>query len=161
MRTNQINPMTKECLVADFSLPTDADLLGLSAVGGTKANAGCNDVTDDLNATTTAKRGWLSASATEATPNTYKPEIPKVEVIAGHVQLRFQKVPTDGVNPYSRRKGQSTQKSIACDTNSPYDHYTAPAVPGTLEDHEYQAYGGLSDQEIGQPSDIMGVTFGR
>ena len=34
------------------------------------------------------------------------------------------------------------------------------AVPGTPEVREYQAYGVLSDAQIGQPSDIVTVTFG-
>lgn len=93
-------------------------------------------------------------------PNTYKAEITKVEVIAGHVQIKFRKGPTQGVNIYSRLKGQSVWKFVARDTNSPYDDYTALAVAGTAEVREYQAYGVLNDQQIGQPSDIVSVTFG-
>lgn len=92
-------------------------------------------------------------------PNTYKAEITKVEVIAGHVQIKFKKGQSDGVNLYSRLKGQSVWKFVSRDTNSPYDDYTALAVPGTPEVREYQAYGVLSDQQIGQPSDIVTVTF--
>jgi len=33
-------------------------------------------------------------------------------------------------------------------------------VAGTAEVREYQAYGVLNDQQIGQPSDIVTVTFG-
>ena len=93
-------------------------------------------------------------------PNTYKAEITKVEVIAGHVQIKFKKGQTDGVNLYSRLKGQSAWKFVTRDTNSPYDDYTALAVAGTPEVREYQAYGVLNDQQIGQPSDIVSVTFG-
>lgn len=93
-------------------------------------------------------------------PNTYKAEITKVEVIAGHVQIKFRKGPTQGVNIYSRLKGQSVWKFVARDTNSPYDDYTALAVAGTAEVREYQTYGVLNDQQIGQPSDIVSVTFG-
>ncbi len=93
-------------------------------------------------------------------PNTYKAEITKVEVIAGHVQIKFRKGPTQGVNIYSRLKGQSAWKFVSRDTNSPYDDYSALAVPGTAEVREYQAYGVLNDQQIGQPSDIVSVTFG-
>lgn len=44
--------------------------------------------------------------------------------------------------------------------NSPYDDYTPLAVPGVAEVREYQAYGVLNDAQIGQPSDIVSVTFG-
>ena len=94
-------------------------------------------------------------------PNTYKAEITKIEVIAGHVQIKWKKGPTHGINLYSRLKGQSAWHFVARDTNSPYDDYTALAVAGTAEVREYQAYGVLNDQQIGQPSDIVTVTFGR
>ena len=195
-RTNQINLMTKENLVADFVPPANAVTLGVNPARVTQSKAGCNDI----NATNTARQAWLAVAATKATqettsldglrgeikqwkanpagtnaietalkivgsssgfdPNTYKAEITKVEVIAGHVQIKFKKGPTDGVNLYSRLKGQSVWKFVSRDTNSPYDDYTALAVPGTPEVREYQAYGVLSDQQIGQPSDIVSVTFG-
>ena len=46
------------------------------------------------------------------------------------------------------------------DTHSPYDDHTPLAVPGVAEVREYQAFGVLHDQQIGQPSDIVSVTFG-
>ena len=93
-------------------------------------------------------------------PNAWKAEITKAEVVAGHVQLKWRKGPTDGVNLYVRIKGQSTWKFLARDTNSPYDDYTPLAVAGVPEVREYQAYSVLSDAQIGQPSDIVTVTFG-
>jgi hypothetical protein len=50
-------------------------------------------------------------------------------------------------------------KFISRDTNSPYADYTALAVAGQSEVREYQAFGVLNDQQIGQPSDIVSVTF--
>ena len=102
----------------------------------------------------------IVGSGSSFDPNTYKAEITKVEVIAGHVQIKFRKGPTDGINLYSRLKGQSVWKFVSRDTNSPYDDYTALAVAGSPEVREYQAYGVLNDQQIGQPSDIVSVTFG-
>lgn len=102
----------------------------------------------------------IVGSGSSFDPNTYKAEITKVEVIAGHVQIKFRKGQTDGINLYCRLKGQSVWKFVSRDTNSPYDDYTALAVAGTPEVREYQAYGVLSDVQIGQPSDIVSVTFG-
>ena len=93
-------------------------------------------------------------------PNAWKAEITKAEVVAGHVQLKWRKGPTDGVNLYVRLKGQTAWKFLARDTNSPYDDYTPLAVAGVPEVREYQAYSVLSDAQIGQPSDIVTVTFG-
>lgn len=67
---------------------------------------------------------------------------------------------TSGINLDSRIKGQSAWKFVARDTISPYDDHTPLAVPGTAEVREYQAFGVLSDEQIGQPSDIVSVTFG-
>ena len=44
--------------------------------------------------------------------------------------------------------------------NFPKDDFTALAVAGTPEVREYQAFGVLNDEQIGQPSDIVSVTFG-
>ena len=101
----------------------------------------------------------ISGGGSAFNPDTFKAEI-TAEVISGHVRVKFKKGQTDGINLYSRLKGQSVWKFVSRDTNSPYDDYTALAVPGTPEVREYQAYGVLSDQQIGQPSDIVSVTFG-
>jgi hypothetical protein len=92
-------------------------------------------------------------------PDAFKADI-TAEVVSGHVRIKFKKGQTHGINLYSRLKGQAAWKFVSRDTNSPYDDYTALAVPGTPEVREYQAYGVLNDQQIGQPSDIVTVTFG-
>lgn len=92
-------------------------------------------------------------------PDTFKAEI-TAEVISGHVRIKFKKGQTDGIALYCRLKGQNAWRFVSRDTNSPYDDYTALAVAGTPEVREYQAYGVLNDQQIGQPSDIVTVTFG-
>lgn len=116
-----------------------------------KANPACTD------ATSAALK--IVGTTGDFDPNTWKAEITKAEIVAGHVQLKWRKGPTDGVNIYVRLKGQTAWKFLTRDTNSPYDDHTPPTVPGTPEVREYQAYSVLGDQQIGQPSDIVAVTF--
>ncbi len=182
------------------SMDTYSAALGITAARVTQIKAWSNDLTDEINATNTAKRAWLAVAATKATketaslgglrgeiaqwkpnpymtltieavlkivgttsefnPSIYKAEISKVEVIVDHVQIKFRKGSTDGVNLYSRLKGRRAWKFVWRDTNSPYDGYSELSVPGAAEVREYQAYGVLNDQQIGQPSDIVTVTFG-
>ncbi len=92
-------------------------------------------------------------------PDTFKAQI-TAEIVSGHVRVKFKKGQTDGIALYCRLKGQSAWRFVSRDTNSPYDDFTALAVAGTAEVREYQAYGVLNDQQIGQPSDIVTVTFG-
>ena len=101
----------------------------------------------------------LAGSGSTFDPNTYKASI-TAEVISGHVRVKFVKGQTDGIALYCRLQGQSVWKFVSRDTNSPYDDHTPLAVPGTPETREYQAFGVLSDEQIGQPSDIVTVTFG-
>ncbi len=58
-----------------------------------------------------------------------------------------------------RLKAQTTWKKLSFDTNSPYDDHTELAVAGGAEVREYRAIGVVNDEEIGQPSDIVSVTF--
>ncbi|MFA6545519.1 MAG: hypothetical protein WCS99_13960 [Limisphaerales bacterium] len=92
-------------------------------------------------------------------PNTFKAEITG-EVFSGYVRIKFKKGRSGGINLYSRLQGQTAWKFVSRDTNSPYDDHTPLAVPGTPEVREYQVFGVLNDQQIGQPSDIVSVTFG-
>ena len=101
----------------------------------------------------------LAGSGSTFDPNTYKASI-TVEGISGHVRIKFVKGQTDGIALYCRLKGQSVWRFVSRDTNSPYDDYTPLAVPGTPAVREYQAFGVVNDQQIGQPSDIVTVTFG-
>jgi hypothetical protein len=60
-----------------------------------------------------------------------------------------------------KRENQSHKRAHPmADTHSPYDDHTPLAVPGVAEVREYQAFGVLHDQQIGQASDIVSVTFG-
>ena len=80
--------------------------------------------------------------------------------MSGHVRLKFTKGSSDGVNLYTRLRGQSAWTFLARDTNSPYDDHRPLTAPGVPETREYQAYGVLKDDQIGQPSTIVSVTFG-
>ena len=92
-------------------------------------------------------------------PNTFKADITG-EAFSGYVRIKFKKGHTNGINLFYRLKGQSVWKFVSRDTNSPYDDHTPLAVPATPETREYQAFGVLNDQQIGQASDIVSVTFG-
>ena len=65
----------------------------------------------------------------------------------------------DKANILGRLNGQTTCKKLSFDSNSPYDDHTELAVAGTPEVREYRAIGVLADEEMGQPSDIVTVTF--
>ena len=81
-------------------------------------------------------------------------------VIRGTRRITYKKLGVDGLNIYVRLKGQTTRKKLSFDSNSPYDDHTELAVAVTPEVREYRAIGVLNDEEIGQPSDIVSVTFG-
>jgi len=85
-------------------------------------------------------------------PDTYKQKL-TAQVIGDHVQLKFPIGATDGINLYWRIKGQTAWKFLSRDTNSPYNDHTPLATPGVPEVREYQAFGVLNDEQIGQPSD--------
>lgn len=91
-------------------------------------------------------------------PESHQTEI-KAEVFSGYVRIKFKKGQADGINLYSRLKGQAEWKFVARDTNSPYDDHTPLAVPGAPEVREYQAFGVLNDEQIGVASDIVVVNF--
>jgi hypothetical protein len=91
-------------------------------------------------------------------PEAYKAEI-SAEAFSGYVRIKFKKRGVDGVNIYSRKRGEMGWKFLARDTNSPYDDHTPLTTPGTPETREYQAFGVLGDEQIGQGSDLASATF--
>ena len=92
-------------------------------------------------------------------PDNFRPDI-IAEVVSGQVRIKFKKLGADGINLYSRLSGQTAWTFLARDTNSPYDDHRPLAAPGVPETREYQAFGVLKDDQIGQPSAIVSVTFG-
>ncbi len=115
-----------------------------------KANPACTDAIE------AAMK--IVGSGSSFDPNTYKTKI-SAQVVGDHVVLKFSKGETDGVNFYWRKKGETVWKFLSRDTNSPYNDHTPLTTPGVPEVREYQAYGVLDDAQIGQPSDIVSVTF--
>jgi hypothetical protein len=81
-------------------------------------------------------------------------------VQSDHVILHFKKWGADAVSLYKRKAGETEWKFLARDTNSPYDDYSPLEQSGVPENWECQAMSLLGDDEVGQPSAIVKVTFG-
>ena len=81
------------------------------------------------------------------------------QVISRKIQVGFTSSPVvvDGVNIYSRLKGENTWKLLARCSKSPYEDDRALTNANVPEDREYSAYGVLGDKEIGQRSNIASV----
>ena len=92
-------------------------------------------------------------------PTTYKPKI-SADVFPGHVTVKFTKKGVQGVNIYSKLKGEENWVKLAFDSYSPYEDNRPLHVPGTPEVRQYVAMGVIHDHEIGQMSDIIQVTYG-
>ena len=80
-------------------------------------------------------------------------------VKSDHVQLRFKKAGADAVNLYKRKAGETEWLYLARDTNSPYDDWSELAKPNVPEVWEYRAICVLGDEEVGQFSNVVTVTF--
>lgn len=92
-------------------------------------------------------------------PDAYKPVL-TAESVSGRVTLTAKKLGVDGLNLYSRKKGETTWKLIAGKRSRfPFDDTSPPATPGQPEEREYRAVGVIGDDEIGQPSDIVSAIF--
>jgi hypothetical protein len=100
----------------------------------------------------------INGTSTPFDPEGYKPQF-TADVFSGYVRFKFKKLGADGIILYTRIKGTMGWKFLSRDTNSPYDDHTPLAVAGQSEVREYQAFGLLNDEQIGQPSDIVTVTF--
>ncbi len=101
----------------------------------------------------------IVGTSTVFNPDTFQPELTG-EVVSDHVRIKFKKLGADGVNLYTRLRGQPAWTFLARDTNSPYDDHRPLTTAGVAETREYQAFGVLKDDQIGQPSAIVSVTFG-
>jgi hypothetical protein len=100
----------------------------------------------------------IVGSSTAFDAEGYKPQF-TAQVFSGYVRIKFKKLGADGIILNSRLKGTTGWKFVSRDTNSPYDDHTPLAVAGVAEAREYQAFGVLNDEQIGQPSDIVSVAF--
>ena len=129
----------------------NVSLAGLRAeIGQWKADPGITDaIIADLQ---------IVGSGAAFDPASYQATL-TAQVFTGYVRFKFKKGQTDGVIIYTRKQGETAWKFVSRDTNSPYDDHTPLAAPGVPEVREYQAFGVLNDQQIGQPSPIVSVTF--
>lgn len=96
--------------------------------------------------------------AAEMDLENYKPEI-AAKIVGGEIRITFKKKGVDGVNVYGRLRGASAWRKLAFDSSSPYVDTEPLANPAVPETREYKAMGVIKDEEIGQPSDIVSVTF--
>lgn len=90
---------------------------------------------------------------------TYKPIISAI-VLPGRVRIEFIKADLDGVNIYSRIKGESVWTKLALDSYSPYDDTRPLAKADQPEHREYMAIGVYRDDEVTLQSDIIEAVFG-
>jgi hypothetical protein len=91
--------------------------------------------------------------------STYKPSI-KATVMPGKVRVDFVKDGLDGINVYTRLKGQSTWVKLAYDSYTPYDDTRPVAAANTPEHREFMAIGVIHDEEVTKQSDIIETVFG-
>jgi hypothetical protein len=101
----------------------------------------------------------IVGSTEEMDEESVKPKLSGV-AFPGYARLKFTKKGLDGVNIYTRLKGQTGWTFLARDTVSPYDDTRPLALAGTPETREYMCIGVVSDTEVGQQSDIVSVVFG-
>ena len=92
-------------------------------------------------------------------PATYKTTL-KLSVAGGHVQIVFTKAGVEGLNIYTRMKGETEWKFLGHATRTPYTDPRPLAKAGVAEIREYMAMGEYKDLEIGQPSDVASISFG-
>ncbi|MFM2326562.1 MAG: hypothetical protein RIR31_764 [Bacteroidota bacterium] len=92
-------------------------------------------------------------------PATYKPTI-KTTVMPGRVVVSFVKEKLDGVNIYTRLKGQTTWQKLSFDSHSPYEDNRPLAIAGVPEHKEYMAIGVMQDEEVTLQSDIVEAVYG-
>lgn len=101
----------------------------------------------------------IVAGGSSFDPAGYKPII-TAESLPGLNRLSTKKRGVDSENIYLRRKGDASFKLIfAKRVRFPVDDDTPPLVAGQTEVREYQFRGVIGDDEVGQPSDIVAVTF--
>jgi hypothetical protein len=91
-------------------------------------------------------------------PVTYQTTI-SAEVFMGYINLKFTKKGVEGVNVYVRIKGTLNWTKLSFDSHSPYVDNRPLTVPNVPEVREYMCIGVMDDHEIGQPSNIVTVTF--
>ncbi len=102
----------------------------------------------------------ILSSKTQRDKNSIKPRI-KAEAVPGHVRITGTKNYAELVNIYMRIVGTANWVLVGIKRKKfPFDDQTPLKTPGVPEAREYMARGVINDEEIGEPSDIVQVTFG-
>lgn len=90
----------------------------------------------------------------------YKPVI-TAQAFLGRVHIHGNMHRVDSFNIYMRLKGQFQFRLIDARRNQfPFDDYTPLTRSGVPETRQYMAIGILNGQRVGQPSDVITLTFG-
>ncbi len=115
-----------------------------------KTNPHCTDsMLKDLQA---------DSAANAFDPATYKTTI-KLAIVGGKVVITFVKGGVEGVDIYTRLKGETTWVFLGHAMHTPYTDQRLLAKAGVAEIREYMIMGEYKDQEIGLPSDIASISF--
>ena len=88
----------------------------------------------------------------------YKPSL-RGEAHPGYVLIKFSKKGVDGINLYSRKKGDSEWEKLNLYMFSPCVDSRPLAIAGQAENREYMGIGVIKDHETGMQSDIISVAF--
>ena len=88
----------------------------------------------------------------------YKPSL-RGEAHPGYVLIKFSKKGVDGINLYSRKKGDSEWEKLNLYMFSPCADARPLAIAGQAENREYMGIGVIKDHETGMQSDIISVAF--
>ena len=89
--------------------------------------------------------------------NTAKPTLRMTAASPGNVRIEFNKGLSDGVRILSKRGSETAFSFLAIDTESPYIDTRPNLAPGP-ETRQYQVQYILSDEPIGNFSDVLPVT---
>lgn len=87
-----------------------------------------------------------------------KPRL-KLSVTGGKVRVDWTRGKLDGVNVYSRKRGEPTWRLLERDNRPPFIDNTPLSQPGVAEVREYRLSGVYRDQEVGVPSDVAAITL--
>lgn len=83
----------------------------------------------------------------------------KLKIVGGEVRIDWTKGRLDGVNIYSRLRGQAGWTKIGMDTSSPYLDARSLGTPGQAEVREYMLRGVVKDAEVTGDSDVQFVAY--
>lgn len=91
-------------------------------------------------------------------PNTAKPSLSGTDKTDGDVDLRFVKGPTEGINVYCQRDGETGWIPVGRANHSPFTDSRPLLQSGKAELRRYTAIYVIHDKEIGQFSDTLEIS---